>query len=383
MNKIFYLLFATIILASCTSKTEGIKITVENPSTFDRISDMVEIPLNNISSKLALPQDSVYLVKNAGGEIIPSQMTYDKKLIFQSGLKANQSSDFTIITGSPREFKALTYGRFIQERKDDFAWENDRVAFRIYGPALLPIDGPSNGIDAWFKRTTELVIDKWYKNDLSGVASYHEDNGEGLDDYKVGRSLGAGAMAPYANDKLWLNENYIEQKVLDNGPLRTTFRLTYKNIEVAGNSIAETRTISLDAGSQLNKITQSYTVSEPLKVAAGFVKREEGEKSVIAGSNYIIYQEPENAIVDKVYMGIIFPEGMEKYVVDKYEIENNKKEKVPYYHILGITTQQPDESVTYYSGFGWSKFGFDKADNFATYIKNFAEAQKQPLVVKY
>lgn len=383
MKKIFYLLFATIILAFCTPKEEGIKITVENPSTFDRISDMVELPVSDISAKLVLPQDSVYVVKNASGEVIPSQMTYDNKLIFQSGLKANQSGEFTITVGSPQDFKALTYGRHVSERKDDFAWENDRVAFRAYGPALLPIDGPSNGIDAWYKRTNDLVIDKWYKNDLAGVASYHEDHGEGQDDYKVGRSLGAGAMAPYANDKLWLNENYAEQEVLENGPLRTTFKLTYKNLDVDGKSVAETRTISLDAGSQLNKITQSYTITEPMKVAAGFVKREEGEKSVTAGDNYIVYEEPESTVVDRVYMGIVFPDGMEKHVVDMYEVENNKKEKVPYYHILGVTTQQPDKPVTYYSGFGWSKFGFEKADDFVTYIKNFAEAQKQPLVVKY
>ena len=71
------------------------------------------------------------------------------------------------------------------------------MAFRIYGQALVPIDGPSNGIDLWYKRTSDLIIDKWYANDLAGIASYHNDNGEGLDDYKVGRTLGAGAMAPY------------------------------------------------------------------------------------------------------------------------------------------------------------------------------------------
>ncbi|MDR1716222.1 MAG: DUF4861 domain-containing protein [Prevotella sp.] len=380
MKKIFYLLFATIILASCTPKEEGIKVTVENPSAFDRISEMVEIPVNDISAKLALPQDSVYIVKDANGEIIPSQITYDNKLIFQSGLKANQSAEFIITTGSPREFKALTYGRFIQERKDDFAWENDRVAFRAYGPALIPIDGPSNGIDAWYKRTNELVVDKWYKNDLAGIASYHEDHGEGQDDYKVGRSLGAGAMAPYVNDKLWLNENYAEQEVLENGPLRTTFRLTYKNLDVDGKSVGETRTISLDAGSQLNKITQSYTISEPMKVAAGFVKREKND-SIVAGKDYIIYAEPESKVVDKVFMGIIFPEGMEKQIIDNYEITGNKNQKIAYSHVLGVTSAHQDKPVTYYAGFGWSKFGFDSISAFETYIRNFKEGLYKPLVV--
>jgi hypothetical protein len=47
-------------------------------------------------------------------------------------------------------------------------------------------------MDFWAKKTESLIIDKWYKDDLAGVASYHEDHGEGLDFYKVGRTLGLG-----------------------------------------------------------------------------------------------------------------------------------------------------------------------------------------------
>ena len=32
--------------------------------------------------------------------------------------------------------KAKVYGRYVPERKDDFAWENEYAAFRMYGPAL-------------------------------------------------------------------------------------------------------------------------------------------------------------------------------------------------------------------------------------------------------
>ena len=30
--------------------------------------------------------------------------------------------------------EAMAFGRFVPEREDDFAWENDKVAFRVYGP---------------------------------------------------------------------------------------------------------------------------------------------------------------------------------------------------------------------------------------------------------
>ena len=65
----------------------------------------------------------------------------------------------------------------------------------VYGPALKATGEISNGMDFWAKRI-EGLIDKWYENDLSGVASYHTDHGEGLDYYKVGRTLGLGMTAP-------------------------------------------------------------------------------------------------------------------------------------------------------------------------------------------
>ena len=56
---------------------------------------------------------------------------------------------------------ARTFCRFIPERLDDFAWENDVVAFRVYGPALRG-KGVNSGIDCWFKRGEHPMIDKLY-----------------------------------------------------------------------------------------------------------------------------------------------------------------------------------------------------------------------------
>ncbi|HMM03308.1 MAG: DUF4861 domain-containing protein [Dysgonomonas sp.] len=382
MKKILSFFLSVIFLLSCSSNKE-MNITVENTSDFDRVADMVEIPLDSIKAKVKLTDSAVYVVKNSAGEIIPSQVTYDRKLIFQPELKAKESKSFIITTDTAQTYAAKTYGRFITERKDDFAWENDRVAFRIYGPALIETDGPSNGIDAWYKRTNNLIIDKWYKADLAGEASYHEDHGEGQDDYKVGRSLGAGAMAPYLNNKLWLNENFASEELLDNGPLRTTFKLTYKNLDVDGKSVAENRTISIDAGSQLSKIVQAYTIKEPMPVAAGIVKREKND-SIISSDKYVVYAEPKSDMVDNVYLALVFPQGIDKSIVDTYTIDNPKtKKKDTYSHVLAITTQQPNIPVTYYSGYGWSKFGFATVADFENYVKEFSEGLDNPLVVTY
>lgn len=383
MKRISIIILLSIFIFSCSKKEKVVNITIENPSDFDRLIELVEIPIDTVKSNLAVKDSLVYIVQDGDGNTIPSQVTFDRKIIFQPQLKAKETKSFILALGEPQQYEAKTYGRFITERKDDFAWENDRVAFRIYGPALVEVDGPSNGIDIWYKRTNDLIIDKWYKNDLAGIASYHKDNGEGLDDYKVGRTLGAGAMAPYVDGKLWLNENFVKEELLDNGPLRTTFKLTYKDLDVNGKSLAENRTISLDAGSQLSKIVQAYTIKQPVDVAVGIVKREKGDTAVFS-SNYMIYREPYSESVDNVYLAVVMPEGINKTMVDTYEIQHPKTNKMETYsHTLAITSQQPRKPVTYYTGYGWSKFGFSTLASFQEYIDKFAISLNQPFIVKY
>lgn len=382
---IYTLFLACLMLASCGKGTKEMKLTVANPSNFDRISEMVEIPISKLSSKIKLADKQTYEVKNAKGEVLPSQSTSDGKLIFQSGLKAGETANYTIGAGEKQDFAPQTYGRFVKERKDDFAWENDRVAFRVYGPALIAIDGPSNGLDIWYKRTSDLIIDKWYKNDLAGEASYHNDNGEGLDNYDVGRSLGAGAMAPYVDGKLWLNDNFVSQQLIDNGPLRTTVKLIYKDITIGENTFSESRTFALDAGSQLTKVVQEYGSSKPMTVAAGWVKRASGDSLILSPrKDYMIYLEPETDKVEGIYLGLVFPQGIDSTQVDTYTLTGVKSAKGNVFsHQLALMEFKPGVPVTYYTGYGWDKFGFSDVSDFQTYLNHFSQALKQPLIITF
>ncbi|MDR0836052.1 MAG: DUF4861 domain-containing protein [Tannerella sp.] len=380
MKKFVFFISVFIGLMSCESRTN---VSIKNPSYFDR-TEIVEIPIEKLAK---LQTDRTYVVKNQQNEVLPSQVTYDGKLIFQTVIKAGETLNYEILTGSKQEFAPKTYGRFITERKDDFAWENDRVAFRIYGAALIPIDGPSNGLDLWYKRTDSLIIDKWYKDDLAGIKSYHKDHGEGLDDYKVGRSLGAGMMAPFINDSLILNENFASQELLENGPLRTTFVLTYKDITVNDKSFSEKRTFSLDAGSQFTKVTQEYGTTDTLTVAAGLVKINKLDDAYNSltdnGTAVVVYPEPESETVGKVYVGMVFPKGLENVISNTYTIYNAKTQKEDAYsHVLGITTYYPGQPITYYTGYGWNKFGFETLTDFQKYIEQFSLSLEEPLIIE-
>jgi hypothetical protein len=371
---LIFISISLILFASC--ETEQTVLMVENVSGFDRKSQTVEIPLQDVEQKLGKFDCRKLELTDSKGVSVAYQITYDSKFIFQLDIKAGETHSFVLKQGKDvRAFEPKTYARFIRERKDDFAWENDKVAFRIYGPALKPIDGPSNGIDVWYKRTDKLIIDKWYENDLAGKASYHEDHGEGLDDYKVGRSLGAGGMAPFVNDSLWLNENFVTQELLDNGPVRSTLKLTYGKLEVNGKEYLETRTISIDAGSQLTRITQSSEgVSGNITVAAGIVKRS-GNDSIVTKDNYVIYAEPYSDKVGQVFLAMVFPDGYKTATINTYKVRNNS-----YSHVLAVCDYK--SPLTYYSGYGWSKAGiFYDISVFEKYVSEFSESAKIPLKV--
>lgn len=370
---------AMLLMASCCGG-DKVAFTVSNGASFDRSEEMVEIPVERLES-IKLKDGQAYVVKNSKGDVLPSQLTYDGLLIFQSGLAANASEKFTVSAGAAQEFTPKVAGRFVPERLDDYMWENDRVGFRVYGDALIAKDGPSNGIDLNYKRTNELVLDDWMEKYVSEGRSYHIDHGAGMDDYKVGRTLGAGAMAPYVNGKLILNNNYLSYETYENGPLRTTFRLTYPEIEVNGKKYSENRTFSLDAGSQMTKVMQEYGFTEPTTVAAGIARRAKSDTH-ITGSDWVIYEEPATKRSEGVWVSVVVPQGLDKVVIDEYTIKAPKGSGT-YMHTLAVTEYNPGVPATYYTGFGWEKFGYPTVASFREYIENFSHALAEPLTVSY
>ena len=365
-------------MCACAPKAT---VTVENTLGFDRKAELVQIPVEQLGA-VVVAEGQTYVVTNAAGEAVPSQVTHDGLLLFQSGLGANQTATFTVKAGAPQEFAPKTYGRFAPERMDDFIWENDRVAFRIYGTALIEKDGPSNGIDALYKRSEEPVLDKWYEDYFSEKKlSYHNDNGTGLDDYNVKRTLGAGGMAPYVDGKPVLNINFAGHEVLDNGPLRTSFRLTYPTLEVNGVQATETRTFSIDAGSQLTKVIQEYGVGEPVKVVVGYPLRDGAEAKYAANGNLFMIEEPATPKASDVWLGAVLPTAISEVVEDTREVPAGEKGAGVFRSVLSVTEYTPGTPYVYYTGYGWEKHGEWTAEKFAGYLADFDAALKTPFAV--
>lgn len=191
------------------------------------------------------------------------------------------------------------YGRYVPERKDDFAWENEYAAWRMYGPALRP-ENPSNGVDLWLKASPELVVDSFYYREHVLGLPYHINYGKGLDCYKVGHTCGAGGLIVLANDTTWIGGPYDRWTILEQTPDKFVFRLEYDSLLVDGHILQEAITITAEAGQLQNKaevvLTGDY--SGELLVGGGIYLHDTVDYHLtIPEVGYVFYEE--DALSDK------------------------------------------------------------------------------------
>ena len=289
MKKIFILAAIALMgFASCADSKQSMTVTVTNPLALERTGEMVEVPMSDVTAKLQLADTAQIVVLGEDGQQVPYQVTYDEKVVFPATVKANGTATYTIQSGTPDPYNVIACGRYYPERLDDMAWENDLVGFRAYGPALQARGERGFGYDLFTKRGTaapvledmyakELDADSWKQvnelrktdpkaaDDLVRTFSYHIDHGYGMDCYAVGPTLGAGVSALMVNDTIIYPWCYKTQEVLDNGPLRFTVKLEFNPLAVKGDTaVVETRLITLDAGSHLNRTAVSYRNLCPL-----------------------------------------------------------------------------------------------------------------------
>ncbi len=366
MKKLLMAGFA-LLAAACTSPR--VKVEIENTSDVDRNYETVELAWNDLSIEGLTPENVV--VSDSDGAQIPSQVIFEGEnpaaLIFQVSVEAEKSVQTTVAQGIREEYPTLVYGRYVPERLDDYAWENNKMAFRAYGPALETAPGEmlaTPGFDTWVKSVEYPVIDLRYKR-----GNYHHDYGDGMDCYKVGRTLGAGASAPYVDGKLWLSRNYVTYETLANGPVRTAVRLTYGAFDVNGVEVSVVKTITLDANRHFNRIENVYSGDfGTLPVAAGFVRH--NIKELQSGEGWLAFREEASDTKDPEADGDIF--GAVVAAGSRIEAEADG-------HAVAVVDVKPDVPMIYYAGTGWSKGDITSTDQWVALANEQAAAILEPL----
>ena len=377
-----------LLATGCKSEKEeasGISISVKNELDFDR-SEIVSFEAEKLLSKFEETQIDYIHIKDSAGKMLRHQwVDYDEdgtpeEFLFMAKVGANASSSYKIVSDSSfsmPEKEAVAYSRFVPERTDDYAWENDKIAFRTYGPtgqkeALEGVAGStlSSGIDIWLKRTNKSIINKWYAEHVKSPGYYHTDHGEGYDPYHVGNSRGLGGIGVFEDDSLYVSQNFMEYKTIASGPLKTIFELSYD--PWGPYNVKETKKISLAVGSNFSKFEISLEAEDGIpNYATGItLHNNQGEYEINEEEGWIMHWET----IDDAKVGegiLIAPAAIDSafaYV-----------SKVPDQSNLLITTE-PKSEFTYYAGFAWEKSGdVSSKEDWIEILKKQAKIIKSPL----
>jgi hypothetical protein len=401
---VLFTAIGTIRAAEAVSaqSADRVTVTVAHHLPIARPAETITVPWSKISHAIPGVLLQQIAVKNSAGRILPYQVTNVSpqakdpqnigiaygELIFQHDFAAGENSaTFTVerIHEVAPVFPTKVFARYVQERLDDFAWENDKIAHRTYGPALAAPAEPgsgkevlvTSGLDIWCKRVSYPIIDRWYNK---GHDHYHKDQGEGMDMYQVGQSRGCGGTGIWDGQKLHVGRNYKSWKILANGPVRTVFELTYDAWDANGTQVSETKRFTVDAGHNLDQIESTFSVanSSPvdLTVAVGLNKNpaDRGQEPQIAitrrdGDGSLTQWISQKTNGDLGTAVVISPEAFTGFAEDERNLLVLAK----------VTSGKP---LKYLAGAGWSKAGeFTSPEAWNAHVSTAAARLRSPITV--
>ena len=402
------------------------KVTVTNPSDFRRDCETVELDrdLPGIIIKGLRSINQYWAVMDGmSSHILDSQAYYPEtnnlpKLLFQADLAPHETRTFYImdmerLPAVPQPI-VKTFARYVPERHDDFAWESDRIAHRMYGPGLEvwkaePLT--SSGIDVWVKRTRDLVVNQMY-----GTMKFFNTNGPSQDDYRVGKTRGDGGLGIWSDGEIHVSKNWHTWKVITTGPIRSEFELTYEPWDAGnGRMVSETKRISIDAGSNMSRVQSTFSSDDksPLELGIGLDERPGENIFVVDGApeidswqdstakglvvqdkedSWMAYWQPQDFAKGVIGTAIVLPKGsIELFTNDLPNLPADKTAAPTHTvtegqpgirNILAIAPAQIGTPFVYYIGAGWNESGdFPNAAAWNQYVRRFVERRDEPLQV--
>jgi hypothetical protein len=387
-----------LALAASVAGAAGATVTVTHDLDARRPAQIVSIPFERIAA--VMPEARMYhlVVRDASGKLLPSQiMNYEHdhrgvkydELVFSYDFKAGEKrATFTLenLAGPAKLESPCAYARFVPERYDDMAWENDRIAHRMYGAALnTPAAGGErlrgSGIDVWGKRVTYPIIDRWY---AKGHDQFHKDEeGEGLDLYSIGGARGAGGTGIWDGAKLWTSDNFVKASVLSNGPRRAVFTLEYAPFEIAnGGSAKSLRRFTVDCGRNFDAIEERLSFAGP-SLTAGIGLTE--HKKAAGDPDAVLTRDPQGrwmSLWEENKDG-----GLGTAVILAQDVapvgfaRDSPDDSGKFNHLLLVKIYDKGP-LSYYAGAGWNRSGqFADRAAWEGYVKDFAARVAHPLVV--
>ncbi len=387
MRFLHYVLAACFLLAGVTQCSSQ-RLVVVAAKNSPRPPEVLEVSSKEVRSHIPTFMNHFRAVDASTREPIAMQFYADpdhpdqEKVLFaiqmpESGRLAIdfEAADDIQVTAAP-----LVFGREAPERKDDFAWENKFVAYRVYGPALEAIGEITSGIDVWSKRVPNFVIDSFYKHDAEGARthnpalSYHKDDGVGLDSYLVGPSRGCGGTGVVSDGKLWVSKNYSHLRQIASGPVRFEFELTYAPWDVNGVQVAETKRITLDAGTHMNRIQSIFTFAgtTTIDAAAGLAIHPGADFAALNNDRILsVWDTPQEVSAGRIATGAIALGESKAKVI---QLANQA---------LLVFEVHSGEPILYLAGSGWSKADMPTHQAWNEYLTRVEKQTLSPLQIHW
>ncbi|SEQ75303.1 protein of unknown function [Hyunsoonleella jejuensis] len=386
---LFSALSVLLCFFGCGQAKEHV-ITIENSLDIARSFETIEINASDLTLTGGEAFENLSVKDLKTNTIVVSQFVdtdEDGKvdmLLFQPEIEANSSKQYELLVvdeSQKPETVDYCYSRFVPERTDDYAWENNKVGFRTFGPTAQKmvedsIKGGtlSSGIDAWLKRVEYPIINKWYAEDQKEKGAYHKDKGEGLDNFHVGVSRGVGGIAIKSDSVYHFSKNFTTWKTITTGPIRTSFVLEYANWDANGKTISETKHISLDYGNNLSKFEVALSGSESVHVGLTLHEKD-GVDTQNQDSGWVSYWQPHED--SQLGTAIVVPKGS---FISATLYDTPLKDRSNLFAEVKVN----NGIATYYAGFGWEKAGeFTSKKSWNTYLESFSKKLNNPLIVVY
>ena len=361
------------------SDAKSAAFTAVNPGKQNRLNEVVSMDWKKATTLVAeLNAQNAFVRDSLTGYFLPTQVVDNDadgtpdELLFKANFSPSEERKFHLLaTGkvAPNVEASHLMARHVPERKDDFVWENDRIAYRAYGPALAA-EKARGGVDVWTKSVRYPVANTWYKLD-----NYHKDNGTGLDGYKVGATLGCGGVGYLdADGKLHTSPVYSKYEVIEQGPLRLKFKLSYAPVEIGSAKITETRTITMLSGDHHFHVTSSFKVdgdASNIRPVAGITRRNKEDKESFKSADISAYRDPvmakENGYITT-------------YLINSAELEDRKirEEK----HFLEVLAKDLSQPVSFASGAVWQNIEGQESTEMDLILYRMSHAERHPITVK-
>lgn len=374
--------------AAAPASSTPLEVAVSNPLALARHGEVLSLPMAGVLQRR--PQwRSRALAARIGGSTawLPVQAyasdggTVPDQLLVQLDIAPKATEQLEILP-APASMPATPnplFARIVPERDDDFAWENERVAFRIYGSALEKTGQVFPGIDVWSKRPPRHVVDAWYRRDAEGQRlndpsmSYHIDHGDGLDSYEVGRTPGAGGTAGWLGGAPVASRNASRVRITAMGPVRLRFEVDYPAWRVGAATLQQHKAVTLDAGSHLNRQVVTYRVEgAPSATVAAGVAVHAGADLVHDGAARIaVWDTPQKKSAGRIATALLLAPGETARYAGTHDAA------------WALFDVADGGSIRFASGAGWSQGDMPDFHAWQAYLYDYSMRWLHPLQVHW